>query len=168
MRFHRWKQRFIVNNLWFSMKLRFLDTMGRPTSITRSKICLRPFSFCCSTSLWLLSKTGHRVMVTQEKAKTRCIDFSGPSFKTNGKPLTAINHGLQAPCNIPLSSYSFLVFASQVLSPMFFSPTVSDLALKISSNTRHREAYGMSSNYPGQVNPHLHHLVSYGFRWDIP
>ena len=119
-----------------------------PTGTIHSTICLRPFSTCCSTSLWLLPKAMHLVMATQEKAKTRSIDFSAPSFKTNGKPPTAINHGLQAPCNIPLSSYSFFVFASQVLSPMFFSPTASDLALKISSNTRQRETYGMLSNYP--------------------
>ena len=117
-----------------------------PTGTIHSTICLRPFSTCCSTTLWLLPIAMHLVMATQEKAKKRFIDFSGPSLKTNGKPLTAINHELQAPCNIPLSLYSFCVFASQVLSPMFFSLSVSDLALKISSNTRHREPYGMSSN----------------------
>ena len=117
-----------------------------PTGIIHSTICLRPFSSCCSTTLWLLPKTMHLVMAVQKRPKTRSIDFSEPSFKTHGKPLTAINHGLQAPCNIPLSSYSFFVFASQALSPIFFGPTVSDLASKISSNTRHRETYGMSSN----------------------
>lgn len=117
-----------------------------PTGTIHSTICLRPFSTCCSTTLWLLPKTMHLVMATQKRPKTRSIDFSGPLFETSVKLLTAINYGFQVPCNILLSSYNFFVFAFQVPSPMYFFPTLSDLASKILSNTRYRETYGMSSN----------------------
>ena len=139
--FFPWLRREGLNTVIFQLHatkwINFWAHSTRPTSITRSKICLRLFSICCSTDLRLLSKTKKSDDGHARESKDEIHRLLWAIIQNKRKAPNCDKPWLQAPYNTPLSSYSFFVFAFQVLSPMFFSPTVSVLALKISSNTRH-------------------------------
>ena len=78
MRFHLWKQHFIVNNAWFLMKLGFLDTTGYATEVYTNWCSLHATrSVRCRTTYSYRYRYRHRqLLISLDHAGTTSICFA--------------------------------------------------------------------------------------------